>query len=88
MTRLDAYRIKRLQRECDALLVRARKYARPHVQSQFQIGYVPPLQHMAPGSAKPRGRYWLILVCVLVTVACINATAPSEQVPATAIAGK
>lgn len=88
MTRLQAYRYKRLHKEADALLARARNHPRPHVQSQFQIGYVPPLQHFAPRSDKPRGRYWLVLIAVIISVVFINVTQPHEAAAVTTIAGK
>lgn len=88
MTRLQAYRFKRLNKQFDALLVRARKHARPHVQSPFQIGYVPPLQHLAPRSEKPRGRYLLLIVAVVISLVCINVTKPHEAAAVTKVAGK
>lgn len=88
MTRLHAYRIKRLHRECDLLLAKAAKHARPHVQSQFQIGYVPPLQHMAPRSKRPSGRYFLLVLAVVVSVICINVTQPHEAAAVTTVARK
>lgn len=88
MTRLHAYRIKRLHRECDQLLAKAAKHARPHVQSQFQIGYVPPLQHFAPRSKRPSGRYLLLVLAVVISVVCFNVTKPHEAAAVTTIAGK